>query len=92
MVRPPGANNGGMKRDLDACDVIDVLEESAVTGRAVEVELRDGDRFVDRVTDVTTASGHDSVRFERRGEMEVQAIAACAPAPAGPPSYDAKLP
>src|SRR5688500_2227279 len=48
---------------IDRCDIIDMLEESATTGRLVVVQTSGGRRFTDRVRDVVTEAGEDFVDF-----------------------------
>jgi len=80
-----------MKIARDRCDVLDVLEEAVVIQKPVTVELRDGQRFVDRVKTVVTASGSDYVVFADHDRVPVAQIAVCEPSPHAPPSYDEKL-
>jgi hypothetical protein len=76
---------------VDRCDFIDVLEESAVTKRAVQVELERGERFVDNVRDVVTEHGADFAVFKDHGRIPVAEISDCARAEPFPHSYDQKL-
>lgn len=75
----------------DRCDLLDVLEEAAVIHEPVQVELRDGQRFVDRVKTVVTESGEDFVVFQDHARVPVSQIADCEPSSHAPPSYDRKL-
>ena len=59
---------------LGQCDFIDVLEEAALRGKQVAVELRDGTAFLDRLVDVVTAEGADLAVFESRGRVAVADI------------------
>lgn len=82
-----------MNPELSRCDVLDRLEEASTQHGEVEVVLRDGRRFVDRVRDVITESGVDDAIFERTGRIAVREIARCERAPGSEPSssYDDKL-
>lgn len=75
----------------DRCDLLDVLEEAAVIHKPVKVELRDGQRFVDRVKTVVTESGEDFVVFQDHARVPVTQIADCEPSSHAPPSYNRKL-
>lgn len=79
------------KTQHDRCDLLDVLEEAAVIHRPVNVELRDGQRFVDRVKTVVTESGEDYVVFQDHERIAVTQIADCEPSTHAPPSYLGKL-
>jgi hypothetical protein len=63
---------------LDRCDIIDLLEEAALSGRAVTVELRGDRRFVDQVRDVVTRDGDDFALFENHQSIPVGDIHFCA--------------
>ena len=52
-----------MGHRLDIGDVIDMLEESAMMRRPVEVQLQDGRVFEDRVKEIVTWEGEDHVVF-----------------------------
>lgn len=75
----------------DRCDFLDVLEEAVVFKKPVKVELRDGQRFVDRVKNVVTAAGEDFAEFEDHARIPVTQIADCEPTSHAPPSYMRKL-
>lgn len=75
----------------DRCDVIDLLEESVVTGRPVQVELRGGRRFVDHVRDVITENGEDWACFRAHERVPVSDIVFCARAEPRDASYAGKL-
>ncbi len=75
----------------DRCDFLDVLEEAVVLKKPVKVELRDGQRFVDRVKDVVTAAGEDFAEFEDHARIPVTQIVDCEPTSHAPPSYMRKL-
>jgi hypothetical protein len=68
---------------LDRCDFLDVLEEAAVLHRPVEVELRAGTIFKDRVRDVVTEGGEDFALFEEHARIPLSEIADCHRAPPG---------
>ena len=53
-----------MGHRLDVGDVIDMLEESAMLRRPVEVSLQDGRRFEDRVQEIVKWEGSDHVVFK----------------------------
>jgi hypothetical protein len=53
-----------MGHRLDVGDVIDMLEESAMLRRPVEVQLQDGRRFEDRVQEIVKWEGADHVVFK----------------------------
>ena len=52
-----------MGHRLDVGDVIDMLEESAMMKRPVEVSLSDGRIFEDRVQEIVKWQGQDHVVF-----------------------------
>jgi hypothetical protein len=79
-----------MAHVVDLCDIIDMLEESATTGRAVVVELDGGHRFTDRVTEVDTHDGQDFVTFREHGHYPVRDIRDCSRAEPPPLSYAGK--
>jgi hypothetical protein len=66
-----------MGHQVDRCDFIDLLEESAVTGLPVSVRLKNGTHFVDRVRDVITENGEDFAAFREHGRMPVSEIRDC---------------
>ena len=66
-----------MSHQIDRCDFIDMLEESAVTGLAVSVRLKSGEHFVDRVRDVVTKDGVDWAAFREHGQIDVNDIRDC---------------
>jgi Rho-binding antiterminator len=67
-----------MEHQVDRCDFLDVLEESAATGRNVAVTLRDGQHFIDGVRDVVTQEGEDWAVFRDHAWVSVTAIEDCA--------------
>jgi Rho-binding antiterminator len=67
-----------MGHQVDRCDFIDILEESAVTGLEVSVQLRGGQHFVDRVRDVVTENGEDWAVFREHARIALHDITDCA--------------
>jgi hypothetical protein len=63
---------------IDRCDILDLLEESATTGRALRVEVEGKKEFIDRVRDVVTADGEDYAEFRQHGRLSVSEIRRCA--------------
>ena len=64
-----------MGHQVDRCDIIDILEESVTTGRAVRVELEGHHGgFVDRVRTVVTEGGKDFAEFRDHGRLPVDDI------------------
>jgi transcriptional antiterminator Rof (Rho-off) len=59
------------------CDYLDVLEEAAVFHRRVEVALRSGLVFADRVRDVVTEDGEDYAIFAAHERTPITEIAEC---------------
>ncbi|HSN27198.1 MAG TPA: hypothetical protein VLT45_12970 [Kofleriaceae bacterium] len=53
-----------MGHRIDVGDVIDMLEESQMMKRPVEVELSDGRVFEDRVQEIVKWQGEDHVVFK----------------------------
>jgi hypothetical protein len=53
-----------MGHRLDIGDVIDMLEESAMLRRPVEIRLQDGRVFEDRVQEIVKWEGKDQVVFK----------------------------
>lgn len=62
---------------LGRCDFLDVLEEAALRRTPVGVQLRSGESFIDRVTDVVTQDGVDWAVFERHERVPVVQVKAC---------------
>jgi transcriptional antiterminator Rof (Rho-off) len=58
------------------CSFIDVLEEAVLMHRPVAVLLRDGERFIDVVTDVVTENHEDYAVFRAHQRVAVTEIAA----------------
>ena len=63
-----------MGHRLDVGDVIDMLEESAMMRRPVEVELSDGREFEDRVQEIVKWHGEDHVVFKDHELTPLRAI------------------
>jgi len=53
-----------MGHRLDVGDVIDMLEESVMLKRPVQVQLQDGRSFEDRVQEIVKWEGSDHVVFK----------------------------
>lgn len=62
---------------IGRCDFLDVLEEASVSRQRVDVELRSGRRFHDRVSDVITEKGREFVEFEMNGRVPLEEVKAC---------------
>jgi hypothetical protein len=75
---------------LDRGDVIDVLEESAVLSRPVQVELKGGSSFVDQARFVVSEDGEDWAVFRYYDTVPVSKIAFCAPTTPNISSYRGK--
>jgi hypothetical protein len=76
---------------LDRCDILDLLEEAVVSGRAVSVELRSNKRFVDKVRDVVTEGGEEWAVFKHHESVPVGHIHCCARAEPWEPTYSGKI-
>lgn len=63
--------------DIGRCDFLDVLEEAAGSRQRVDVELKAGRRFHDRISDVVTEGGKDYVEFEMNGRVAVEDVKSC---------------
>jgi hypothetical protein len=63
-----------MGHRIDVGDVIDMLEESQMMRRPVEVELSDGRRFEDRVQEIVKWQGQDHVVFKDHELTPLHAI------------------
>lgn len=57
--------------DVGRCDFLDVLEEAVLRRRAVTVQLRAGDSFIDEVVDVVTEQGDDFAVFRSHARVPV---------------------
>jgi hypothetical protein len=80
-----------MGHQIGACDFIDVLEESAVGGTEVRIDLRHGGQFTDVVRDVVTEDGEDFAVFKQHGRMPVHAISDARRAHPREYTYEGKL-
>lgn len=56
------------------CDILDLLEESAVFGIMVQVRTSDGREFVDRVVEVPSDRDGDWAQFAENGRIAVDQI------------------
>lgn len=63
-----------MGHRLDYGDMLDFLEESAMRRLPLLVELRDGRRFEDWVTDIGKWEGEDHVAFAKHEFMPIRRI------------------
>ncbi len=80
-----------MSHNIERCDFIDMLEESAKMHRTIAVRLRGDAHFSDDVRDVVTEQGEDFAIFRDHGRVPVSDILDCAwPAPRES-TYDGKL-
>jgi hypothetical protein len=75
---------------LDRSDVIDLLEEATVARRAVAVELKSNERFVDHVRDVVTDGGEEWAVFVAHEAVPVRHIHRCGRAEPWEPTYAGK--
>lgn len=73
------------------CDFLDVLEEAAVLGSAVVIDLRNGAQFTDTVRDVATEDGEDFAIFHDHGRLPLHAISDARRAQPRQDSYENKL-
>jgi Rho-binding antiterminator len=80
-----------MSHNVERCDFIDMLEESARTHRTVAVTLRGDTRFADDVRDVVTEDHEDFAIFRDHGRVAVREILDCVWTAPRVSSYDAKL-
>lgn len=71
-------------------DIIDMLEESAVSGRTIEVELRSDKKFVDHVREVVTRDGEDWAVFRAHEPVAVTHIHRCSRAEPWDTTYAGK--
>jgi hypothetical protein len=79
-----------MSHLLERCDIIDVLEASARTRRAVIVELKEGRQFTDEVRDVSTEDDGEWAVFRLHDRVLVDDISFAAPVDPGEASYRGK--
>ncbi|HET6147888.1 MAG TPA: hypothetical protein VFH68_10180 [Polyangia bacterium] len=80
-----------MAHIVEKCDFLDVLEEAAVLGTQVVVDLRDGGHFTDNVREVITENGQDFALFKTHGRLAVDALSAARRAAPRIDSYEGKL-
>lgn len=80
-----------MGHQVGTCDFIDVLEESAVGGTEVVIDLRHGHRFTDVVRDVVTEDGQDVAVFRSYGRVPIGDIADARRAQPREATYEGKL-
>ncbi len=80
-----------MSHDVDRCDFIDMLEESAKTHRTLVVTLRGAAHFADQVRDVVTEQGEDFALFREHGRVAVREILDCVWNAPRESTYDGKL-
>jgi len=66
-----------MSHQVERCDFIDMLEESAKTHRSIAVTLRGETHFADDVRDVVTEDGEDYALFRDHGRVPVREILDC---------------
>ena len=80
-----------MSHQVERCDFIDMLEESAKMHRTLAVTLRSDMRFADSVRDVITEAGEDYALFRDHGRVPVSDILDCVWTGPRDESYDKKL-
>ena len=80
-----------MSHQVERCDFIDMLEESAKMHRPLAVTLRGETRFADSVRDVVTEEGEDYALFRDHGLIPVSDILDCVWTGPRDDSYDRKL-
>jgi Rho-binding antiterminator len=80
-----------MSHNVERCDFIDMLEESAKLHRPVAVTLRGDTRFSDDVRDVVTEEGEDYALFREHGRVPVSDILDCVWTGPREQGYDSKL-
>jgi len=76
---------------VEKCDFLDVLEEAAVLGTEVVVDLRDGGHFTDHVREVITEDGQDFALFKTHGRLGVHTMSDARRAAPRIDSYEGKL-
>jgi hypothetical protein len=89
----PGIERGrdAMGHIVGSCDFLDVLEEAAVLGTQVLIDLRDGGQFTDAVREVITEDGQDLAAFKNHGRIAVHAMSNARRAAPRESSYEGKL-
>jgi hypothetical protein len=80
-----------MSHQVERCDFIDMLEESAKTHRPVVVTLRGETHFSEDVRDVVTEDGEDYALFRDHGRVAVTDILDCVWPGPREATYDHKL-
>jgi Rho-binding antiterminator len=80
-----------MSHQVERCDFIDMLEESARMHRPIAVTLTGDQRFADSVRDVVTEDGEDYALFRDHGRVAVREIIDCVWPEPRAESYDRKL-
>ena len=80
-----------MSHNVERCDFIDMLEESAKMHRTLVVTLRGAAHFADQVRDVVTEQGEDFAVFREHGRVAVGEILDCVWSAPRESSYDGKL-
>ena len=80
-----------MSHQVERCDFIDMLEESAKTHRPVVVTLRGETHFSEDVRDVVTEDGEDYALFRDHGRVAVTDILDCVWTSPREATYDRKL-
>jgi len=80
-----------MGHQIESCDFVDMLEESAKLHRQIAVTLKGNTRFSDAVKDVVTEDGADYAIFKDHGRVPLTDILDCAWKEPLPASYDSKL-
>lgn len=66
-----------MGHRLDRGDVIDMIEESVMRHTPLVVELKNGQMFEDRATDIAKWNGEDHVAFSRHELTPLRRISSC---------------
>jgi Rho-binding antiterminator len=82
---------GHMSHQVERCDFIDMLEESAKMHRTLAVTLRGDTHFADSVRDIVTESGEDFAIFRDHGRVPVSQILDCVWTSPREETYDGKL-
>lgn len=80
-----------MSHQIERCDFIDMLEESAKFHRTIAVTLKGDKHFSDAVRDVVTEDGADYAIFHDHGRIPLKDIVDCGWKDVPPASYDSKL-
>jgi len=80
-----------MSHQVERCDFIDMLEESAKMHRPLAVTLRGEAHFADSVRDVITEAGEDYALFRDHGRIPVSDIHDCVWTGPREEGYDRKL-